>query len=202
MISFKSYGLSDTGRKRDSNEDCYLCNEEERLFLVADGLGGHASGEDASNLAVRSIEAFIIRSRSQKVEWLIEYRDDLSLEQNRLLNAVIFGNQKIREFAARNPVMKGMGTTLVGVLLEEDHLAMVNIGDSRIYRIRNNSMAQLTVDHTLAEEQERHGILTKNEENNSPYSHILTAAMGHIDNPLKIDISRAKIKEKDLYLIC
>jgi protein phosphatase len=201
-MNFKYFGFSDTGLNRDCNEDTYLCNEDQRLFLVADGMGGHASGETASRLAVNSIEEFIVQSRTKTIKWPTKCRSDLSPEQNRLLNATIYGNQVIRDLGAKNPSMNGMGTTLVGAIIEEDHLAIVNVGDSRIYQIRNAIIRQITDDHTLAEEQEKAGIITKRQAEIHPYRHVLTVALGHIDNISKIDISNMKIKQKDLYLIC
>ena len=201
-MHFKSFGFSDAGRTRKRNEDSYLCNEGQGLFLVTDGMGGHASGEVASQLAIDSFEEFVIRSRSEDVKWPIPYRSDLSREQNRLLNATILSDRKIRELGEKDPSMKGMGTTLVGVIIEDDALAIVNVGDSRMYRIQNGSIDQITVDHTLANEQEKNGIISKYRAKNHPNRHILTNALGHIDNPSKIDISKIQIKENDLYLIC
>ena len=112
---------------------------------MADGMGGHASGETASQLAVSNIEDFITRSRSSDIKWKPSENQDLTLEQNRLLAAVSFANNRIRKVAANNPEMNGMGTTLVGVLMEtDDHFAVVNIGDSRLYRIREGEIKQIT----------------------------------------------------------
>ena len=197
-MDFKYFGFSDMGQIHGHNEDSYLCNADQRLFLVADGMGGHSSGEMASRLAVISIEEFVIQSRAKTIKWPIEFRNDLSLEQNRLLNATIYGNQVIRNFGIKNPSMMGMGTTLVGAIIEEDQLAIVNVGDSRIYQIRNSTIRQITDDHTLAEEQEKGGIITKKQAEIHPYRHVLTLALGHIDNLSKIDISTIKINQKDL----
>lgn len=202
MMEFKSFGFSDPGRARDHNEDSYLCNDEERLFLVADGMGGHASGETASQLAVSSVEEFVIRSRSEDIEWPIEYNKDLSPEQNRLLAAVTLANRRILELASQDDSTKGMGTTLSGVTIEEDYLAIVNVGDSRLYRVRNEEIEQITQDHSLVGEQEREGLLTKEEARQHPNRHILTSALGDINQKPKIDISRTEIIEKDLYLLC
>ena len=201
-MEFKSFGFSDPGRTRDHNEDSYLCNDEERLFLVADGMGGHASGETASQLAVSSVEEFFIRSRSEDIEWPITYNKGLSSEQNRLLAAVTLANRHILEQAKHDDSMKGMGTTLNGVTIEEDCLAIVNVGDSRLYRVRNEEIQQITHDHSLVGEQERKGLLTKEEARQHPQKHILTSALGILKQKPKIDVSCTEIIEKDLYLIC
>jgi len=200
---FTYYGTSDTGCSRTQNEDCYLCNPEEKLFLIADGIGGHSWGEIASKTAINNIEEFVIRSRSEDLTWPIPYRKELSPEQNRLLAAAFLANHKIRGLASQNPSMKGMGTTLVGCIIEGNLLAVINIGDSRLYRIRDNHLEQMTKDHTIAGVMERMGLLTKEEASCNPQKHILTSALGiePLEN-IKVDIFPAEIRENDLYLLC
>ncbi len=201
-MQFTFFGASDTGRNRKNNEDSYLCNPKEKLFLVADGIGGQASGEIASKEAIKSIEEFVVISRSEDITWPT-YNNELSFEQNRLLAAVTQAHYKIHEVADQNLSMKGMGTTLVGVIIEGDHLAVVNIGDSRLYRIRDGQIKQITQDHTLVGEQERRGLLTKEEATNHPQKHILTSALGIGSiQDIKIDHFLVEILEKDLYLLC
>jgi len=202
-MQFTFFGTSDTGRHRKNNEDSYLCNPKEELFLVADGMGGQASGEIASKLAVKNAEDFVVRSRAEDITWPIPYRKGLSLEQNRLLAAAARANDRIRNLSEEKPSMKGMGTTLVGAIVEGDHLAIVNIGDSRLYRIRDGQIEQITQDHNLAWEQERMGLLTKEEACQHPQRHILTSALGiELIENIRIDLSRVDIREKDLYLMC
>ena len=94
-MRFTFFGTSDTGRHRTNNEDSYLCNPEEQLFLVADGMGGQAAGEIASKIAVKSAEEFFVRSRKNDIPWPIPYRQDLTLEQNRLYAAAARANEMI-----------------------------------------------------------------------------------------------------------
>ena len=199
---FKNFGFSDVGKVRTHNVDSYLCNEKEGIFFVADGMGGHTSGETASQLAISCTEEFVIRSRSEDIRWPIKSREDLTLEQNRLLAAVTFANNRIHETADQNPSMKGMGTTFTGVAIEEDHLVVVNVGDSRLYRIREGEINQITRDHSLVGEQERSGILTREEARKHPQRHILTSVLGGLNKKPKIDVSLAGIIPKDIYLIC
>ena len=197
------FATSDTGQHRTNNEDSYLCNTSEQLFLVADGMGGQASGEIASKIAVRSAEEFFVRSRQEDITWPIPYRKDFTLEQNRLHAAAAHANEMIRNFSSENPSMKGMGTTLVGVTIERNHLAIVNVGDSRLYRIRDEQIDQITHDHNLAWEQERMGLLTKEEAWNHPQRHILTSALGiEVIENIRVDLTSTEIHEKDLYLMC
>jgi protein phosphatase len=202
-MEFKSFGFSDPGKIRNHNEDSFLCNDNEGLFLVADGMGGHVSGETASKLAVDSVEEFVVISRTKEnIKWPVEYNKGLSPEHNRLLAAAFAGNLKIREVAKGNPSMKGMGTTLVGCLIVGDDLMIVNVGDSRLYRIREGEIKQLTRDQSLIGERERKGELTKEEARLHPKKHILTHALGYLSSISEIDVFNTGINPKDLYLIC
>jgi serine/threonine protein phosphatase PrpC len=202
-MQFTCFATSDTGRHRRNNEDSYLCNAKQELFAVADGMGGQASGEIASKVAVQSVQDFVLRSRAEDITWPIPYRKGLSLAQNRLLAAAAHANDRIRNLSKEKPSMKGMGTTLVGATIEGNHLAVVNIGDSRLYRVRDGQIEQITQDHNLAWEQERMGLLTKEEAFHHPQRHILTSALGiELIENIRIDLSRIPIRKKDLFLMC
>jgi serine/threonine protein phosphatase PrpC len=202
-MQFEFFGISDIGRHRKYNEDSYLCNPQEKLFLIADGIGGQAAGETASKLAVMNIEEFVVRSRAEDITWPIPYRKEFTLEQNSLLAGATLANRKVRELANKNPLMKGMGTTLVGVIIKGDQLAVLNVGDSRLYRIRAGEIKQITQDHTIAGEQEKLGLLTKEEASHHPQKNILTSALGiEATEDLRMDLSLIDIKKNDLYLMC
>jgi len=201
-MKFKAFGLSDKGKRRDNNQDSFLINESDKLFLVSDGLGGRASGDIASKLAVKYFEAFIIRSQEEKIKWPIKKKTNLSTEQNRLLAAAVVSNQKIILKGKKNSSLKGMGAALLAVKIEKEHLAVINIGDCRLYRIRHNAITQLTKDQTLVGEEERKGNLTKEEAEKHPKKHILTSALGHIKNHGKIGLSQTDVQKKDLFLLC
>ena len=201
-MDFKVFGLSDKGKVRDSNQDFFLINEPEQLFLVADGLGGHASGDIASKLAVKNFEAFVIESREEKIKWPIKKRNSLSIEENRLFAAAVVSNHKIKSRGKKDPSLNGMGAALVGVKIDEDHLAVINIGDCRLYRVRDNNITQLTKDQTLVGEEKRKGHITREEAENHPKKHILSSALGHMGNRSKMGLFQADIQEKDLFLLC
>lgn len=201
-MDFKSFGFSDPGKISKSNEDSFLCNNDEGLFLVADGMGGHSSGETASKVALESINEFVITSRADEIKWPIPYRKNLSLEANRLLAGTYLGNLKIKETGGSDASMKGMGTTISGAIIDGDDLAIVNVGDSRLYRIRDKEIKQLTIDHNLAMEHAKNGIISEEEIDVHPLKHILTRALGHINASSKIDVFNSDIKPKDLYMIC
>ena len=197
----KSFGFSDPGRHRHRNEDRYLCDEIEGLFLVADGMGGRSSGDKASQLAVESVQEFVIRSRSEDMEWPVKKRKSLSLEQNRLLAAFFYANNRIYELSARHPSMRGMGTTLVGALVDGKHLAIANVGDSRLYRVREDKITQITRDHSVVGEKQRKGLLSDEEARRHPERHLLTRALGVETRPT-VDLFAHDIKPGDLFLLC
>ncbi|MBW2304728.1 MAG: Stp1/IreP family PP2C-type Ser/Thr phosphatase [Deltaproteobacteria bacterium] len=200
-MNYEYFALSETGKVRSHNEDCYLCSRELGLFLVADGMGGHAGGETASRLAVSCIEEYVIRSRRESAPQEPENQMGWTPEQVRLFSAVSLANRRILETADVQPEIKGMGTTLTGVLFEEDHFAVVNVGDSRLYRIREGRIEQLTEDHTLVGEWARMGRMNPQEARKHPQRHILTSVLG-IERHPRIDISKTALEPGDLYLIC
>lgn len=171
------------------------------MFLLADGMGGAPSGETASSLALRYVEEFFIRSQNKGIKWPISPRNNLTLEQNRLRAAVLLANRRIRHMARENPSIKGMGTTLVGGVVEQDHLAAVNVGDSRLYRVRNSEITQVTRDHSLVGEKMRRGMLTDEKTRNHPERHILTSALAAMERP-KIDFYLPDILPEDLFIAC
>jgi len=201
-MKYRSFGLSDTGKIRNSNQDSFLINETEKLFVVADGLGGHVSGDIASEMAVKGFEEGIIKFRNEEIRWSAQKKNDLTIEQNRLLATALYCNKKIIFQCKKNPSLKGMGAALLGMSLEDDKIVAINIGDCRLYRIRNNTIKQLTKDQTLVAEENRMGKISDEEARKHPKRHILSNAIGHITNYSKIDIVKKRIIEKDIYLIC
>jgi len=201
-MQVSSFGFSDCGQSKSHNEDCYLCNDKEFLYLVADGVGGHVFGEQASQLAISCVEKYIKESRANRIGLPYKLNKGYTPEQNRLLAAVIYANQQIQEMVNKHPSMRGMGTTFNGVIVEENHLSGVNIGDSRLYRIRNNRITQLTDDHTLVGKKEKQGILSREEARNHPQRHILTSVLGGYNKTPEIDVYSAEIEDNDLFLLC
>ena len=201
-MQVSSFGFSDSGQLKPNNEDSYLCNDEALLYLVADGVGGQACGEQASRLAVSSVEKYVKESRAKEKGQPDAPPEGYTPEQNRLLAAASYANRKLHEAAQQNHGLKGMGTTLIGVTVEKDHLACVNVGDSRLYRIRNNLIQQLTCDHTLAGQKKRQGLLSSEEARNHPYRHILTSVLGGYNKMPQIDVYQVGIEENDLFLLC
>ncbi len=201
-MEYRSFGLSDKGRIRNTNQDSFLINETENIFVVADGLGGQTSGDIASKMAVKLFEKGIIRLRNKEVPSSVNRMNDLSVEQRKLLATALYCNKKIISRCRENPSLEGMGATLLGMCLEDNRLVAINIGDCRLYRIRDNTIKQLTKDQTLVAEEKRMGKISDEEARKHPKRHILSNAIGHITNSSKVDILKKSIIEKDIYLIC
>jgi len=147
----EAHGLSDRGPIRKSNEDCFVSDTTLRLFVVADGMGGHSAGEVASNLAVETVEGFIRRTdEDAEFSWPYGIEPGLSFPGNRLRTAVHLANRRVFRAAERYDEYTGMGTTLVGALISGKRMAVANAGDSRLYLYSGGRLTQLTRDDTWA----------------------------------------------------
>jgi len=147
----EAHGLSDTGPIRKSNQDRYLSDTALQLFVVADGMGGHAAGEVASSLAVETITGFIRRTEEDsEFSWPYGIEPNLSFSGNRLRTAVHLANRRVFRAAERFDEYTGMGTTVVGALICGSRLAVANAGDSRLYLFADGRLTQLTRDDTWA----------------------------------------------------
>jgi PPM family protein phosphatase len=183
--------ITDKGRKRPSNEDAYALSLELGVYLVCDGMGGAAAGEIASALAVEEA----MRTLSARLS------DECASLRMAAEEAVSAANDAIYSRAQRNPRLSGMGTTLVGLLVRERRAWVVNIGDSRCYRLRNRSLQQLTDDHSLVEEQVRMGRMTHSEALRSPLRNVITRALGTQDS-VTPDIIEIEAEPGDLFMLC
>ncbi len=191
---------SDTGKVRNNNEDSYLLDPELELALVADGMGGHKSGEVASSLAVK-----VTRDKYESMRRTgmkpAQYNDKFSLESNQLGFAVQLANSVIYEAGNAGSENKGMGTTLSSALLNRTRLCIAHIGDSRVYLFRRGVMQQLTEDHSLVMDHVRKGLLTREQAEASPLQNILTRALGAQKTPA-VDLVETELEEGDRLLLC
>ena len=138
MSDIEAYGLTDVGKKRKHNEDAYALDEAEGLFIVADGMGGHAAGEVAAKITVETIGEFIAATRQkEEATWPFKYNHELLFNSNRLAIAIEKANERVMSAVAAQPWLKGMGTTVVAGLLNEKILSLAHVGDSRAYLYRN-----------------------------------------------------------------
>src|SRR5688500_14518936 len=194
---------TDVGMKRTHNEDYFSLIEDEQLFLVADGMGGHASGEVATKMAAETIGEFYQRTREdEEVTWPYKMDRSLSYVENRLVCAIKLANLRIFETSCRDIRYKGMGTTIVSTLVCGDKIYVGHVGDSRVYRIRDNGIHQLTRDHSLLEDyKEARPDMTEEEARNFPHKNVITRALGMRDNVV-VDISKVDLADGDRFVLC
>ncbi len=193
---------TDVGRKRTHNEDRFLVQPDDALFVVCDGMGGHASGEVASQLAVDQISGFFESSRNNPdITWPYKGDRRLSEAENRLVVGIKWANYMVFEKASSALQFKGMGTTCVSALFEDGACVIAHVGDSRCYRIRDGRIEQLTEDHSLLNDYKRLAHLTPDEIKNFPHKNIITRALG-MKASVAVDVKREPIKPGDIYLLC
>jgi protein phosphatase len=198
----KAYGLTDVGRKRKHNEDAFASDVNEGLFIVADGMGGHAAGEVASKITVETIGEFIAATRQkEEATWPFKYNHELDFNSNRLAVAIEKANERVMAAVAAQPWLKGMGTTVVAGLLNEKLLSLAHVGDSRAYLFRDGQLSRLTDDHSWVHEQVTAGILTEEEAKTHPLKNVVTRALGGGPS-VSPDLQELVFSPGDRYLFC
>ncbi len=201
-MNISIYGQTDVGKKRDHNEDAFLVDRDLGLFLVADGMGGHAAGEVASATAVDVIGKEVRAAQ----ELLKSYRYDVPHEVcEKILKMVELAAQKacaaIYDMGQQDKRRHGMGTTLSMMLVAESGAFIAHVGDSRIYLIREGQLHQLTVDHSLVNEQLRRGTISKEEARKAKYKNVITRALG-IQSRVRVDTLHLDVLPGDQFIIC
>jgi protein phosphatase len=220
-FTLESYGLSDRGRVRASNEDCFVVAELTRMlcvrhtnlpqaranysghrgyvFLVADGVGGNEAGEVASGLTVRTVEDYLLHtlkrfSNLQAGEEKAALRD--------LQAALLRADARIFEEMARHPEWRGMGTTLTLAFAVNWRLFVAHAGDSRCYLHSGGRLQQLTQDHTITAEMVRHGILPPENQAGHPYRHVVTNLLGGTETGVRVELHSLDLHDADVILLC
>ncbi len=196
-------GQTHVGMKRNHNEDNLLLLPEERVFVVADGMGGHSSGEIASKIAVDEVgEFFRMTSQDQDITWPYKMDKQKNYDENRLAVAVKLANQRIFEKATADTKFKGMGTTIVTVYFAKDNEVVIgHVGDSRVYFFRDDTLRQITEDHSLLNDYLKAKKLTPEEIENFPHKNVIVRALGMKDNVV-VDVNRVEPKPGDIFLLC
>lgn len=220
-LAVRSFGLTDTGRVRTTNEDQFLIavllkalqvertslpqprvqhsSDRSYLFVVADGMGGHAGGEKASALAIDSVETFILDT----FKWFAQCKGQ---DQDKVLvdfqSALGQANARVLAEAAERPELRGMGTTLTLAYSLNDVLYVAHVGDSRCYLCRHGTLYRLTRDHTLVEEMVRHGALQAEEAAQHRWRHVITNAVGGDTPGVKVEVHRVQLEGGDRVLLC
>lgn len=198
-LKVRAVGKSDLGRRRNHNEDFSLIDEKRGLFIVADGMGGHAAGEVASQKAVDVIHEFI--SQPPLSPEPFGQDPSLSPSANFLRNAIKMANLQIHEMAREKDVLSGMGTTVVCLLVKNSTATIANVGDSRCYLLRDHQLHQLTEDHSFVHEQVKKNLISHEETRTHPLRNIITRALGP-SRDVEVDFFFEEIKPGDLFLLC
>jgi PPM family protein phosphatase len=212
------HGLTDRGQVRSSNEDQFLIAELHRvlqvaqsslqkpqnlfgaegahLWVVADGMGGHSGGQQASQLAVLTIERFMLDT----FKWFFQLRGENLLTE--FQEAVRSADARIFESAARHPELAGMGTTVTMAYAVGGQLYVVHAGDSRCYLYRRGQLHQLTLDHTLTQQLVQAGELSPAEAENSPFKNVITNAVGGSEPGVRVEVHKQSLQPEDSVLLC
>jgi protein phosphatase len=193
---------TDVGLKRTHNEDYFALIEEDRLFMVADGMGGHASGDVASKLSTEVIGEFYRHSRNPEASWPYRYDPSRSFAENRMVASIRLANERIHDASLRNRSQRGMGTTIVTFHLNGTDGYIAHVGDSRCYRVRNGRIESLTRDHSLLEDwKDARPDLTEEEIRDFPHKNVITRALG-MRETVDVDLAKVRIRDSDKFLLC
>lgn len=195
-------GETNVGLKREHNEDSFYLPRSERLCIVADGMGGHASGEIASRLAVDTISTYFRETEiEQDLTWPYKVDRGNRNSVNRMTTAIKLANLKIHEESSNNPKCRGMGTTVVSCCFVDDALVIGHVGDSRVYRLREGLFDQLTEDHSLLNDYIKMKHLTAEEIAAFPHKNVIVRALG-MKSTVQVDVLVEQPRLGDVYLLC
>jgi protein phosphatase len=220
-LAVRSFGLTDKGQVRPKNEDQFLIatllkslraeqtslrvppllhsGDQCHLFIVADGMGGHAGGEEASALAIDSVESFVLDT----FRWFAQFKGK---EEDRVLKdfqtALGLANARLLAEGAERPELQGMATTLTLAYSQNDRLFVAHAGDTRCYLFRDRRLHRLTSDHTLVEEMVRYGALQAEQVPAHQWRHVVTNAVGGHHSEIKVEVHKLQLAPEDEILLC
>lgn len=196
----EAFGQTDVGRKRSVNQDAFYIDREQSMFIVADGMGGHQAGDLASRLAIRSIIDFLAKQVPIDPEEQ-EIVDMITIQQEMCRSAIICANSELFRIAEERPELFGMGTTIDMIKIVRGYGIICHVGDSRVYRIADGVIKQLTKDHTQIQEMlDQHQISHKDAEFYA-LKNVITRALGGAEDIL-VDTLVVPIRENDVFLLC
>ncbi|MCA1827984.1 MAG: Stp1/IreP family PP2C-type Ser/Thr phosphatase [Myxococcales bacterium] len=202
MARYRCAARTDVGMKREHNEDSFLVNEDLGLYVVCDGMGGHAGGETASRLAVQTIERELLSARLRAED---PFASDAPLENTPLAGALREAVEgacaAVFRTSRANPQLAGMGTTCISLLVKGSHALIGHVGDSRAYLVRDGDVHQLSEDHSLVNEQVRAGLLSEEEARHSRLKNIITRSVGFEEDVL-VDVIGLETMPGDKFLLC
>jgi serine/threonine protein phosphatase PrpC len=201
-LSIEVAGKTDVGRVRANNEDNFGYDKRVGIYVVCDGMGGAAAGEVASKMAVDTVLSYYRQSaKKRKFDIIGVHPGDASMRAIALGSAVNLANQQIFDASRANQERAGMGSTIVAVAAHENFFSIANVGDSRIYRIRQGAVEQLTNDHSLVMEQVRRGLITAEEAKRVDYQNIVIRALG-AEATVQADVEDMMALPGDILVLC
>ncbi|MFC1821250.1 Stp1/IreP family PP2C-type Ser/Thr phosphatase [Thermodesulfobacteriota bacterium] len=203
-MQVKASGLTDVGLQRDGNEDSFSTEDSLGLYIVADGMGGHKAGEVASGIAVEMINKSYrkwVDEEAYESELFGTPDSSLSIQGNYILSSIKLANRVVYEMAKEYDQYHGMGTTVVIVLVLPALIIAANVGDSRIYMVRDGEIETLSKDHTIVSEQVEMGLMTAEEAETSPLRHVLTRNLGSAEN-VEPDVFELDPSNNDRFILC
>ncbi|MCX6550864.1 MAG: protein phosphatase 2C domain-containing protein [Acidobacteria bacterium] len=211
MLTVSAAALTHTGLRREGNEDCFVARPGLGLFVVCDGMGGHAAGEVASRVAVDAIESFIQHSDglTRDFAWPVGFRPEVGISGNRLITAFLLANRDIQQRMTDEPALRGMATTGVALLLEPGDEAgaggvrglVAHVGDSRAYLWRDGELEQITRDHSWVEEQISAGAMTAGDARTHPWRNLVTRALSGGEDP-NVELTPVVLERGDRFIVC
>jgi serine/threonine protein phosphatase PrpC len=203
-LQIKASGVTDAGLKREGNEDAFSTQDSLGLYVVADGMGGHVAGEVASRIAVEMVNKSFHKWISEKATENDLYGppdSSLTLWGNYILSSIRMANKIVYELALEHKEYHGMGTTIVILLITPTLIITANVGDSRIYMVRDGKLERLSRDHTFVAEQIEMGLMTEEEGETSHMKHILTRNFGSAEE-VEPDIFEIEPNNNDRFVLC
>jgi protein phosphatase len=193
--------LTDVGKVRDHNEDAIASNAEIGLWVLADGMGGYNAGEVASGIAVKTIVDLVTEACKREPRGEIEPGTGYMRQTIMLRDAITRANKIIHQTAQNQPQCEGMGTTLVAALLHDNRVSVAHVGDSRLYRLRDDRLEQITLDHSLLQELVDRGFYSQEEAQRSSNRNYVTRALG-VEPTVEVEVQEIEVHKSDYLLLC
>jgi serine/threonine protein phosphatase PrpC len=198
---FAHVELSDTGRVRDHNEDAIGCVQDIGLWVLADGMGGYNAGEVASGIAVKTVIDLVSEACKRENRADVESGTGYMRQTIVLRDAIHRANKIINQTAQSQPQCEGMGTTLVACLFYDNRVSIAHVGDSRLYRMRDNRFEQITMDHSLLQELVDRGFYSQEEASRSTNRNYVTRALG-VEPNVEVEVQEIDVLKGDYILMC
>jgi protein phosphatase len=194
---------SSAGVKRSRNEDFHVSDNELGLFLVVDGMGGHARGDVASQIVGETIHRFVADTAHDRGKtWPVGFDLQLSYNSNRFKAAVALADLELARRIKEEEPLRGMGATMAGALVDGDQAVVSNVGDCRTYLIRGDTIQQLTSDHSWVAEQVRNGLIEQGDAKHHPLRNIVTRAVTGADEHVEAAVCEVPVQPNDQLLVC